>query len=517
MSLTRRQILRGAAGFSLALPFLPSLLRPREARADVPTTKRFVHFCTQHGGVWGANMFPGDATLTEQMSYANRTIKRGALSPTINGADAVLSNVLRASSSVLTPALAAKMNVLRGLDVPFYLGHNTGLLGNFARNDGNGAEGRIAQATPTATIDQRMAWSSSFYGDLATIRERVLVVGNRHSWTWANPQQKSGPIQEVGGTNDAVALFKKIFVPADDHTRSLPPVVDRVFEDYSRLRKSNTRLSSDDKRRLDDHMQRLSELERRLKISVSCSNIVPVTTDTIAMLQQASYGTDPSAQAKLYSLFNDVIVAAIHCDTSRIAVVNLGDTFSSFAGDWHQDVAHQTQLPDGVAQKVNADAHQIVFEKVFLDLVTKLDTDDGTGRTYLDNSLVSWTQEFGEVTHTASGMPVITAGSAGGFLKTGSYCDYRDKAILVDAPCDSKPESCIEINPAVRVYGGLLWHQWLGTALQAMGLPRAEYEQDGVNGYPNSALTMFGGKPAPDLYPDVLRSVAGEVLPFLKA
>ena len=214
---------------------------------------------------------------------------------------------------------------------------------------------------------------------------------------------------------------------------------------------------------------------------------MPVTTDTIAMLQQASYGTDPAAQAKLYSLFNDVIVAAIHCDTSRIAVVNLGDTFSSFAGDWHQALAHQTQLPDGVAQKVNADAHQVVFEKVFLDLVTKLDTDDGTGRTYLDNSLVSWTQEFGEGTHTASGMPVITAGSAGGFLKTGNYCDYRDKAILVDAPCDSKPESCIEINPAVRVYGGLLW-QWLGTALQAMGLPRAECEQDGVNGYPKRPL-----------------------------
>ncbi len=151
-------------------------------------------------------------------------------------------------------------------------------------------------------------------------------------------------------------------------------------------------------------------------------------------------------------------------------------------------------------------------------LSSKLDTDDGTGRTYLDNSLVPWSQEFGEVTHTASGMPVITAGSAGGFLKTGNCCcDYRDKAILVDAPCDSKPESCIEINPAVSVYGGLLWHQWLGTALQAMGLPRAEYEQDGVNGYPNVALNMFGGQPALHLYPDVLRSVAGEVLPFLKA
>ena len=75
--------------------------------------------------------------------------------------------MLRAPSSALTAALVAKMNVLCGLDVPFYIAHNTGLhLGNYARNDGNGGDGKAVQAFPRPTIDQIMAWSPSFYRDL---------------------------------------------------------------------------------------------------------------------------------------------------------------------------------------------------------------------------------------------------------------------------------------------------------------------------------------------------------------
>ena len=88
--------------------------------------------------------------------------------PTTSGSDTVLSPVLRAPSSALSAALVAKMNVLWGLDVPFYIAHNTGLhLGNYARNDGNGGDGKAVQAFPRPTIDQIMAWSPSFYSNLS--------------------------------------------------------------------------------------------------------------------------------------------------------------------------------------------------------------------------------------------------------------------------------------------------------------------------------------------------------------
>lgn len=50
MSFSRRQVLAGAAGFTLALPTLPSLL-PRAARATDPDgPRRFVAFASGNGG-----------------------------------------------------------------------------------------------------------------------------------------------------------------------------------------------------------------------------------------------------------------------------------------------------------------------------------------------------------------------------------------------------------------------------------------------------------------------------------
>jgi hypothetical protein len=502
-------------GFTLALPFMNSLLRPTRADAAVPSVKRFVQFASSHGGVWGANMYPGDATLTDSVSFAGRTVRRGALKATASGPDAILSPVLRGASSALTASVASKMNVLRGLDVPFYLAHHTGgHLGNFARNDGNGSDGVAMQAFPTPTIDQLMAWSPSFYPSLASVKERYLSIGSDLSYNWSNPQTKSGPIQGIVGNKDALDLFNRIFVPAApagaDPNAGLPPVVDRVLEDYKRLRDGNRRLSTDDRRRLDDHMQRLAELERRLKVHPSCKSVTPVTTNTSSLQNQSSYGVNPGTQAQVYGVLNDVIVAAMLCDTSRIAVVHVDDTFSSYAGDWHQDIAHQAD-GNAAAQQTLATAHQQTFAKTFLDLVSKLDIDDGTGRTYLDDSLVVWTQECGEYTHMGQGIPVITAGSAGGFLKTGNYCDYRSTSVVL---ADG------EAGNPTKIYGGLLYHQWLGTALQAMGLTPSEYEANGVHGYPTRKFLgsdAFGPTSFPQAYPDAMWNAASDVLPFLKA
>lgn len=510
----RRQFLRGTGGIGLAIPLLPSLLNSQEARAATTPKKRFIQFCTEHGGIWGANMYPTDATLTDQMSYAGRTVKRGKLAVQAGASGTnQLSPVLTAPSSLLTPALAAKINVLRGCDIPWYIAHHTGgHLGNFARNDG-----AMLADYPTPTIDQVMAWSPKFYSDLSTIRSRVMVAGSRISYNYSNPSDPKnlGPVQEVVPAGDAGTMFKQVFVSsgastAPDPNAGLSPIVDRVLADYNRLRNSNTRLSSEDRHRLDDHMQRMSELQRKVSVHASACPSLTAPADTNKLINTSTFEVDPSLMTKYYDAYNDVIVAGILCDTSRIAVVDIyGHSFSTFTGAWHGDVAHHAADPDGAMQKVITAAHQAMFEKVFLDLCAKLDVDDGTGQTFLDNSLVVWTQESGEYTHAGQGMPIVTAGSAGGFLKTGNYCDYRNPAIIVDAGEQG--------NTTIKIQGGLLWQQWLGTALQAMGLAPADYEKNGLHGYPTA--TKYIGKESMfnNAYPDALWSAAGDVLPFLKA
>lgn len=509
---SRRTFLRGALGFTLALPFLPSVA-PRSAKADAnpSTRKRFVAIGTEHGGIWQSNMYPGDATLTDTSSYAGRTIRRGDLALDASGGTARLSPVLSGSSSVLTPALAAKMNVLRGLDVTFYMGHNRGgHLGNYADNDGNlqGEQG----LSHMPTIDQVMAWSTNFYGSLGSIKERSLVIGsNRMSWGYSNPSTHSGEVQAISSEFDSMALFNKIFVPPDTGMEKRAPVVDLVLEDYQRLRNTNRRLSSGDKHRLDDYLDRLAELQRKLEVQASCGDVEPPTQSTYDVINAHSdFSLDPDAQTQAYQLFNDVIVAAFTCDTSRIATLRISDIFSSDPEDWHQGVAHQASVPDGVKQQIIADSYQRVFEGVYLDLIAKLDAVDDVTGTLLDGSLVQWTHECGPNTHTPIELPVVTAGGAGGYLKTGQYADYRDMTRKGDVSSDTS---------AIDSHIGLVYNQWLGTALQSMGLDPSEYESGGHGGYGAIRMSPDGESwySGYQKYNDTDLSVMSEPLPFLKA
>src|SRR3954447_16329666 len=251
IDISRRQMLRGIGGATLALPILPSLLGRTAYGADPVFTRppRLYWVTTEHGGAFEASMFPSTSLLTaSQALYADHTVRSGALVATASGSDTVVSPVLRAPSSSLSPALVAKMNVLWGLDVPFYIAHNTGLhLGNYARNDANGNDGKIVQAFPRPTIDQIMAWSPSFYSDLASIRERAMIMSSRPvSWSTSDPAMPASDVVNVRGYTSSLELFNKIFVPTGGPApRS--PIVDRVLANYKRLRNGSRRLSTADR------------------------------------------------------------------------------------------------------------------------------------------------------------------------------------------------------------------------------------------------------------------------------
>ncbi|MFO0550516.1 MAG: DUF1552 domain-containing protein [Polyangiaceae bacterium] len=507
----RRMFLRGAAGFALAIPFLPSLVERTARAGSPPRTKRFIAMGTNHGGVWQDFMYPRDMNvLTQSMQYASRTIRRGALPLEVDGGVAKISDVLSGSSSRLTSGLASKMNLLRALDVSFYLAHHRGgHLGNYGECDGNGTDGQTAQLSRMPTIDQVMAWSNSFYPDLGSIKERSLVIGNQGmSANWSSPSTHTGDVQNITPEYDSRALFNKVFVPPTDPAEKRPIIVDRVMDDYRRLRDSNRRLSAADKQRLEDHLQRLDELDRKLNVVVECGTIQPPTMTSTDYWQNADYAINPDAQKGFWQLMNDVIVAAFSCDTSRIATMLIGDIFSNTGGDWHQDVAHQANV-DAAKHELLWRSHQLFFEDVFLDLAAKLDSfTDSDGNTLLDNTLLQWTQESGPSTHDPLEMPVVTAGSAGGYLTTGSYVDYRDL---------EKPGAVANGQYLVSSNIGLLYNQWLGTVLQAMGLSPSEYETGPYGGYGLYIECTEGWYSGYGKYTDADRAVMGEVLPYLKA
>lgn len=509
MSFTRRFVLRGM-GATLALPLLPSLLTSREARAQTATNRRnFVMYGTDHGGAWANNMFPArPATGVTTIDYAGRRVATFNLGGSVVGSNRVLSPVLTAPSSTLTAGLVAKMFSLQGLDVPFYLAHHTGgFLGNFARNDGNGDAGKLAQANAVRrTIDQIMAWSPSFYPDLSNVKDRALVLSQRISYNYSNPAAQTGDIQEVGAlSNRPLTLFDRLF-PQTQTGPVRKPIVDRVLASYQAMR-NNPRLSAADRLRIDDHIQRVHELERRLLAGAAC-NVGSRPAETAANQTTMPVGSlDTEFQRAYMAALNDVLVLALSCGLSRIVALHVNMTFSDFAGDWHQEVAHQSNQEDGIRQAVLWQSFQRFFAGAVVDLAAKLDAvDTGDGKTLLDHSMLVWQQECGNRTHDSNTMPVIGFGSAGGAIRTGIHCDYRH----LDTPFSP--------NDAEKTYPGLLWHQWLGTVLQAMGVPKTEWENPTVNGgYPdyNYARTDWVSLTAEQAWPQAVWNAAGDLLPGL--
>jgi hypothetical protein len=501
--------LKGLGGMTLGLPLLPSLASKAFGQVVTPP-KYFVHFCTDHGGIWSSNMFPAAAASPQTQVYGGRTVKRAPLTLSVNSGTASLSPVLSAPSAVLTAGLAAKMNVIQGLDIPCYIAHHTGgHLGNFARNDGNGGDGTLLQGFPRRTIDQVMGWSPAFYPDLVGVRQRALTMGRRIAYNFANPAARTGAIQEIVATDDSLALFDQLFPPGTmQGPAPRPLIVDKVIDSYKRLRDGNRRLSVADKQRLDDHLQRLDELQRRLSVTAKPTCVQPARPPSS---NYALYGTtfdvDPVKQATWHDLLNDVTVAAFACGLSRIATVKVNPTFSTYAGDWHQDIAHKADLPTGMAQGIISAAHQKFFQNVFLDLGRKLDAvSDGMGGTLLDHTLLVWTQESGNITHDNFSMPVITLGSAGGYFTTGSHVDYRNTTAALSSSATEKE------------YPGLFYQQWLGMNLRAFGIPQSEWAEPDHGGYGyRYSKVNFQQLTTQQAYPDSMWLLNGDPLPFLKA
>ena len=114
----------------------------------------------------------------------------------------------------------------------------------------------------------------------------------------------------------------------------------------------------------------------------------------------------------------------------------------------------------------------------------RLDLEEVDGTSYLDNTLLIWTQESGMSTHDPVSIPIVTAGGAAGRLQTGLSLDYRRIGHI-----DSAFRPLIDSE---ETYAGLLYNQFLATVLQAMGLTPREFELWGHRGYGLAAVEPPG-------------------------
>lgn len=439
---SRRAFLLGAGGVAVALPLLESLGTARADGHEVP--HRFLTFFHPQGTIHDRWTPSGTGTGFE-------------LSPLLQPLQAVKDhiNVVSGVDNVIAPQMYASN------------GHNragrTILTAQPFSNNVN-ADGSIRQSGQAGdglangpSLDQFLATRLGASTPWPTINFGIggADVGE-------NQMLFAGVDDPVDLEPDPVAAFDRFFSNIDQpepttlqrlRTRR-SSVLDTVNENFKRLQ---TRVSAEDKQRLEAHAQKIRDLEERLsntgQAGIGCAE---PTVQLPAGYNPANSDFDDSSSRA----FIDLMVMAMACDLARVGTLQytqyqrpefpwLGANIPGPYVNWHEMVhgAGGAQL-DTVAVPMRWYMEELAY------LVEQLQaTPDGDG-TLLDHTLVLSISEFGDGgEHQTRNLPIVLAGNLSGRLPTGRHVALSDAttgelftSILqlfdVDEPCFGYAEAC---------------------------------------------------------------------------
>ena len=216
-----------------------------------------------------------------------------------------------------------------------------------------------------------------------------------------------------------------------------------------RLTAMSQRLGSEDKQKIERHMQSIKELEAQLKGMTGGGGAActpPGRPDPTKDYAVGEY-TNPANPIvpDIQKLQMDMVVAAMSCNLTRVATLQWQSSHNNtyvffwlgladvsrdsdtggYRGQYrqHHEIAHNQGLDaDHTRQKNMVDRW---FFSQFAYLIQKLkDTPEGDG-TMLDNTVVLFANNMADgPSHSVSDLPWVMAGSCGGYFKTGRYLRY---------------------------------------------------------------------------------------------
>jgi hypothetical protein len=193
-------------------------------------------------------------------------------------------------------------------------------------------------------------------------------------------------------------------------------ILDYVKDELADVR---TRVGRADQLKIDAHVQASRDVERRLQEPAKACGAV---TRPDGKLDLAANENHP----KLIPLQNQLVLAALACDRTRIASLQYARSFSNHKHSWlgatggHHDISHNAG-----AKKILTDI-QRWYMSHFASLVDGMKkVNEGAG-TLLDNTLVVYCAElYTPWNHVAEPSPCFFLGKAAGALpRTGRYLDF---------------------------------------------------------------------------------------------
>ncbi len=248
-------------------------------------------------------------------------------------------------------------------------------------------------------------------------------------------------------------------------------MVDRLSSEITAMQ--NT-LGGAERTKLDVHLASIRDLEKQIAglANQSCDKPTPPTVECGCRGNLGDYKLVPQQIREQI----DLVVNALACDMTRIISFQVGSEgggsmrFPFLKLDTH-DVTMETQTMHFYSHNDRPDDYQdsgpmyqihLWFAEQFAYLLSRLasviDTD---GKRLLDNTCVLWLTPMGEGRlHDSERLPLLTAGSAGGVVRTGQSIVTKDRYIndllstithIMGAPVDTYGDPMLSKGPIAEL------------------------------------------------------------------
>ena len=421
-SLSRRTVLKGAGGVAIALPWLEAMTRERPAQATMPgtTPKRFL-----------AVYWPGGTV--RQGSLGDRYTPSGTetaftLSPILSPLEPVKGSILIADGLTLKAGDQSQFSVeqSQGGMVGWLTGQVQPGAGNFP--------------TKGPSIDQVLAPRLSIGKPLSSLGVAVRW-GTGKSHGKMTPMDTcqfgaSSPFAPIPPRIDPVDTWKTLFGNlgrANTDRAWESSILDAVDKRYAKLAQ---RLGAADRQRLEGHLERIRDLEKRVgTVAVTPPCVAPPLVDTsdynpAAGLNSANDGSikdlaTDGAIPKVGKLFMDMIVMAFACDLTAVAFMQWADCEAKYTFPWlGLTEGHNYYENDGGYRPAELEKIYTWYSTQHAYLLQQIAGIDVGGHSMLDETTVFFgTEEADPASHSKRNMPFLLAG---GGLRTGRWVRYLD-------------------------------------------------------------------------------------------
>ncbi len=215
--------------------------------------------------------------------------------------------------------------------------------------------------------------------------------------------------------------FDRLF--RDEVARTDKSVLDAVREDATLYR---TRVSVADKRRLDEYLSSVREVEQRIGQAGKAGRLQGWRPTLARPDMRRPADGIPQDVDQHMRLMCDILVLAFRTDTTRVCTLKLNNDHSSLRFphlkiDYmiHHLLSH-TNGADWL--KVNQ-----FFTRQVAYIAEKMDQVREGDRTLLDNSMILYLSSMMTGNHDNQQLPVVLLGRGGGQIKTGRILDYLGK------------------------------------------------------------------------------------------